>query len=192
LLRRRVSAFVEEIEMATKPKDNDTGKPDAETPASAQSAAQTSAQSEFQRYKERLGSSGLTGGQMMMVPVGLPRGMPGIPAWALPPSVAAIPAVAGWPAAAQDASGAAQTLVGALGTTLKLGIDVINAALFSSARALEGVSGMAPGYRAAEYGGCSCSEQSCCECDCCQDCGCAQCCCEPRCSPCRPGIGNCC
>ncbi|MGF6970988.1 hypothetical protein OKW43_008083 [Paraburkholderia sp. WC7.3g] len=182
--------------MATKPKDEQAGKPDPETPASSPSAAQTSAQSEFQRYKERLDASRLTGGQMMMmVPVGLPRGMPGIPgipAWALPPSVAAIPAPSGWPAAAQEASGAAQTLFGALGTTLKLGIDVVNAALFSGARALEGVSGMALGYRAAEYGGCGCCEQNCCEYDCCQDCGCAPCCCEPCCSSCQPGVGNCC
>ncbi|MGF6853681.1 hypothetical protein OKW29_002568 [Paraburkholderia sp. CI3] len=178
--------------MAMKPKDEQAGKPDAETPASSPSAAQTSAQSEFQRYKERLGASGLTGGQMMMMPVGLPRGMPGIPAWALPPSVAAIPGPSGWPAAAQEASGAAQTLFAALGTTLKLGIDVVNAALFSSARALEGVSGVALGYRAAEYGGCGCCEQSCCQYDCCQDCGCAPCCCEPCCSRCQPGVGNCC
>ena len=71
-----------------------------------------------------------------------------------------------------------------IGTTLRLGVDLLNAALFNSAKILGGFTGTY-GYGHHDDGGYGCGCESCCEPSCCQPdcCGC---------ECCNPGVGNCC
>ena len=77
-----------------------------------------------------------------------------------------------------------------VGTTVRLGVDLLNAVLFNSVKILGGFAG-AYGYGRQDECGCGCSCgggcgcQSCCEPSCCQPdcCGC---------DCCHPGVGTCC
>ncbi|MDA8051264.1 MAG: hypothetical protein M0002_14895 [Rhodospirillales bacterium] len=144
----------------------------AERPSSA-------AEAEFARYKARMAAAG-----PMMMPVMMPPGgvMPGaMPGWAVPPSLALFGAPGG---AAGGSAGGVRTIGEGLGTTVRLGIELLNAVLASSAGALGGAAEMLPhgeGWRGEHGYGCGC--HCCCATDCCALMGCG--CCEP-------GISGCC
>jgi hypothetical protein len=153
-------------------------KEEASKPAPAESATATpnKAQAEFERYLKHMQAQQAGGMPPFMMPVALPPGYESAPGWAIPPSVAMLPR-GPFPGAfgtglAQAASG--DSLTAKLGSTLRLGVDVINAALAGGVRVLEGISGMAYGYGESwhERGGCSCEACSCCEYDCCGGCEC--------------------
>jgi hypothetical protein len=146
-------------------------------PASSPDAAQSKAQAEFQRYKDRLAQE--AGGANFAI----------MPGWALPPSVAAGP---GWhhgmpgPMFQQPAPMATGSLRLRLGSTLRLGVDFVNSALAGGVRVLNGIgAGYEMGWPAGHAhgqghgGGCEC-----CGHDCCDYFGCSECC--------RPGVGSCC
>jgi hypothetical protein len=81
--------------------------------------------------------------------------------------------------------GGAGSLLSQLGSTLRLGVEVVNAALAGSARMLNGMSGLSYGAEPGWYpGGCGsdCCGQDCCGQDCCGGC-------EPCC---EPSVGRCC
>jgi hypothetical protein len=131
----------------------------------------TQAGSDFQRYQASAGGfSGPAPGMMM--------------AWAMPPSFAPMPQMPGMAVPTQAAAGGAANLTDSLGTTLQLGIGLVNALLSSTMSALSGAAAMSQGYGEARPwhghhgGGCECG----CGCGCGQDCcdvmggGC----CQPR------------
>jgi hypothetical protein len=129
------------------------------------------AQAEFQKYMKRMQAQGGIPGFMM-------PGGEGAPGWAVPPSVAMLPGGGGgYFAPIHHPEGSLTTR---LGSTLRLGVDVLNAALAGGVRFLNGVSGAAYGEQ--DYGGscgCGCGDD-CCGCDCC------------GCECCQPGVGTCC
>lgn len=133
------------------------------------------AQVEFERYMKRMREQG---GRFAM---------PGGPGWAVPPSVAIMPGPGGrgfFAALPQDGGFGEGSLTHRLGATLRLGVDVVNAALAGGVRFLNGVADIAygePDYAHA-HGGCGC--------DCCEDSCCGQDCCGCEC--CRPSVGTCC
>jgi hypothetical protein len=103
--------------------------------------------------------------------------------WNVPLGVGMAPADLDGPrlgGAVRDIEKAAGGVAESLGTTVRLGVDLLNAALFSGVKILGGFTGAYGGQY--EHGcGCeSCCEPECCEPDCC-GCGC-----------CRPGVGSCC
>ncbi len=108
-----------------------------------------------------------------------------MPGWAVPPSVAMMPGYGPFgPSGEMAGSG---SLTHRLGSTLRLGFDVVNAALAGGVRMLNGISDLGYGYAVSAYDheGCGCDDccrDDCCGCDCCD-------CCEPCC---HPGVGNCC
>ncbi len=133
---------------------------------------ENAAAAEFARYKARMAE----GAMPVMMPVMMgPGGMPG---WAVPPSLTA------FGAPGQAAGGGVRSIGEGLGSTVRLGIELLNAVLASSAGALGGAAMMLP---QGEYGwgerdcgcGCHCGSKI----DCCAAFGCA--CCEP-------GISGCC
>lgn len=129
----------------------------------------TEAQQAFGKYKARL-----AGGPMMM--------MPPMPGWAMPPSMGPLPFYPpGYPYAPQSAESPhpSGSLSERLGATLRLGVDLLNAALASGAHALGG--GMA-GYGQWDAHGCECS--------CCNPCG-YDCCAVMGQECCRPGAHGC-
>jgi len=172
------------------------------TSASGAPAAESKAQAEFARYKERVQPAE---GSAQTAAFASPLPMAAIPAWSLqPPPAAATPPGAGpgWGPPGQWApgqwgrgpsSGADSPSVSqGLGTTIRLGVDVLNAALSSSLLMLGGI-GQTVGAVAWRDGSCGC-DAGCdccgpCACDCCSalDCGCGTCggCCEPS-------VGTCC
>jgi hypothetical protein len=155
----------------------------------------TKAQAEFERYKSQGGAAeapfGFAATQdqpAVMYPVMLPYpGKAGL-GWAFPPSVAMLqhpPGSGGMhAAAAQRADG---SLADQLGSTLRLGIDAVNAVLAGGIRVLTGFSGY--GSEHAEPHGCSCG--SCCD-PCESECGGYDCCCAFGESCCQPSVGTCC
>ena len=155
-----------------KAKTQDSAKTDEVTP--------NKAQAEFEKYMKRMQSQGGVPGFMM------PSGEV-VPGWAVPPSIAMLPG--GTAGFAPRASSGAGSLGDSLGSTLRLGIDVLNAMLAGSVRLLEGVSGAAHGgggYSAESCGcggGCGCN-------DCCGPSCCGTSCCECEC--CQPSVGTCC
>lgn len=139
------------------------------------------AQAEFQKYMKRMQE----GGAAFFMPGG--EGMPG---WAVPPSVAMMPGPGGhgfFAAMPQAGTFPEGSLSHRLGSTIRLGVDVINAALAGSVRILNGIAGA---YGGEQYGhgyghaGCGCG------CDCCGDDCCGVDCCGCEC--CNPGVGTCC
>ncbi len=148
-------------------------------------AGQNKAQAEFQKYMKRMQAQGGIPGFMM-------PGGEGAPGWAVPPSVAMFPREgAGYFAPMHSAGGFGEgSLTHRLGSTLRLGVDVLNAALAGGVRFLNGMSGAAYGSRDHAGAGCGCGcgcgcGDNCCGSDCCGSdcCGCE--CCEP-------GVGTCC
>ena len=81
----------------------------------------------------------------------------------------------------RDVERAAGSVAEGLGTTVRLGVDLLNAALANSVKILGGFTGA---YGAQQGYGCGC-EPSCCEPECCEPdcCGC---------ECCSPGVGSCC
>ena len=78
----------------------------------------------------------------------------------------------------RDVERAAGSVAEGLGTTARLGVDLLNAALSNTVRILGGFTGA---YGAQPACGCeSCCEPECCEPDCC------------GCESCHPGVGSCC
>jgi len=135
------------------------------------------AAAEFARYKARLAE----GAMPMMMPVMMPPGgmsAAGMPSWAVPPSLAA------FGAPAQAAGGGVRSIGEGLGSTVRLGIELLNAVLASSAGALGGAAMMLPqGEQRWGEHGCGCGGHCGCGTDCCAAFGCQ--CCEP-------GIHGCC
>ncbi|HEY2661453.1 MAG TPA: hypothetical protein VGI79_17170 [Caulobacteraceae bacterium] len=129
-------------------------------------AAPNKAQEEFAKYQRRMQAqpAGPIPGGVFYANAG--------PSWAVPPSIAMLPPYAGAPPPPTAGS-----LTEGLGASLRLGIDLINAALAGGVRIL---GGFADAYGHEDCGCESCCEPTCCEPDCC-DCDC-----------CHPGVGNCC
>ena len=158
------------------------------------------AQSEFERYKARLATAAPAGAFMPQwgaAPWGMPPGgmlQGGVPGWALPPSVAAMgQAMPGpYPTAAPRPGYGGPSIAGQLGETLRLGIQLLNAALSSGVNAMSmAVPGGDWPYHGGAYGcGCGCS----CGCSCCEPaCECPSCCEQMGCSSCcSPGVHGCC
>jgi hypothetical protein len=172
--------------------NDDVSKPPS---ADAAAAPMNKAQAEFQRYMQRIHAQQPGGPPGFLMPVGLTPGSDAMPAWAVPPSVAMLPHAPGAPGFLMPmppAGGAGNgSLAGGLGSTFRLGVDLINAALAGGVRLLNGISGTAHGYGQQECGheGCGCEacrrgcgESDCCGYDCCG--GCDECC--------RPSVGTCC
>ena len=138
-------------------------------------AALNKAQAEFEKYTKRVQAQ--QGGAVPVFMMPYPQGGNMGPGWAVPPSVAMLPRAPGGGGAA-----AAGSLTDSLGTSVRLSVDAINAALVGGVRLLSGIAGLAGGYdHAGEGCGCeSCCEQECCGQDCC------------GCECCRPGVGSCC
>ncbi len=129
-------------------------------------AAPNKAQVEFDKYRMRMQAQ-----QAGAAPGGVSYAAAG-PSWAVPPSVAMLPRYVNAPPAPPQGS-----LTQGLGASLRLGIDLINAALAGGVRILGGFS------EAYDHEGCgceSCCEPTCCEPDCCE------------CDCCHPGVGTCC
>lgn len=150
------------------------------TPPAAAAPGVTKAQVEFQRYKARLAAGQPTAGvgrnPVYAMPVSFGGGMP---AWAVPPSLAMLPQPQGMsalgPAMIGPGAMAAGSLVDRIGSSLRLGLDVVNAVLAGSARILDGM------YGRYDYDEMRCGGGSCCE-SCCNEC----------CSCCNPSVGRCC
>ena len=146
--------------------------------ASAGKAAEgeSKAQAEFARYKQRVESAaGATG-----FGTPLPRGA--MPVWSLQPPGAATAPPGAWP---PPPAVGTPSIVQGFGTTIRLGVDFLNAALASGAVALGGVGGTVRSLAWGEECGCD----DCCGCgavDCCSVVGCG---CE---SCCEPSVGTCC
>jgi hypothetical protein len=112
--------------------------------------------------------------------------------WAVPLGVGMAPAFPSGPTSGPGGPGpggaddSAGGLTASIGTTVRLGVDLLNAALFSGVKILGGFTG-AYGHGHHEDCGCgsgyvceSCCEPSCCEPDCC------------GCESCHPSVGSCC
>ena len=128
---------------------------------------ESTAQTEFARYKERMEQEA-SGGFASPLPQGA------IPVWSLQPQFAAVgqaPVPPPWEAGAGGPS-----VAQGLGTTIRLGVDALNAALSRSIRMMDTWQ--------ESYGhGCGCDE--CCGYDCCSVIGCG-------CCGCEPSVGTCC
>jgi hypothetical protein len=167
----------------------DDGKNDDKNDAAP--ASLNKAQAEHQRYLKRMQEQHQGGMQGFMA---LPAGNEGVPGWAVPPSVAMLPhgAKGYYAVMPQGGPHGHGSLTHSLGSTIRLGVDVINAALAGGVRLLNGVSGAAYGY--GEHGhqgcGCGCGCGGGCGDDCCGDDCCGTDCCGCEC--CRPGVGSCC
>jgi hypothetical protein len=166
----------------------------AKTPSAEGSAAATlnRAQAEYQRYMKRMETQRPGSGPAFMMPFAVTPGNEGMPLWAVPPSVAMLPHGTSSPGlfAPMPHGGTPEqsSLTTNLGATIRLGVDLINAALAGSVRLLSGISGVAYGYGEAGYGQSNCGHPACgchASCDCCCDDCCA-------CECCNPGVGTCC
>lgn len=148
---------------------DNSGTPDAAAPKPETASAANVAQQAFGKYKARL--------------AGGPSMMPVMPGWGMPPSFAAMPPGLGHPGQGGEPMHPLGSLTERLGTTVRLGVDLLNAALRSSTAALDG---MAAGCRLGmwderSYGGsCGCGN------------GCGYDCCEVMSGGCcRPGVHGC-
>lgn len=145
-----------------------TPTPEAAPATPAPASGASAAQEAFGKYKSRL--------------AGGPMAMPVMPGWAMPPSMGALPTYPpGYPYAPQgpERPHPMGSLTERLGATIRLGVDLLNAALASGAGALGG--GMAPQWGG--HGcGCGCERGDRCGYDCCEvmarEC-------------CRPGVHGC-
>jgi hypothetical protein len=156
--------------------------------ARAKSPAQESkAQAEFARYKDRVGEGATRAAAFASR---LPTSA--VPAWSLQPPLPGPPPAAGGPVGWGTPTGPAsvdtQSVTQSLGTTIRLGVDVLNAALSSSLTMLGGGVGAARRGESCRCGG-GCDRCGPCECDCCDvfECGCGC-----GCGSCEPSVGTCC
>ncbi|MGR4865700.1 hypothetical protein [Caulobacter sp. LARHSG274] len=165
----------------------------SDTP-STPAAGPNKAQAEFDKYARRRKAQAESG---VSAPGSAATGGPKVAAsgsfsggtlsWAVPLGVGMAPAYPGGPGmgpGGQDPGGGG--LIAGIGTTARLGVDLLNAALFSGVKILGGFTG-AYDHGRHEDCGCgsgyacgSCCEPSCCEPDCC------------GCESCHPGVGSCC
>ena len=157
-------------------------------PEDAPAAAETKAQAEFARFKERTGGAAdETSG-----PVGfgtpLPRGA--VPAWSLgaPPPYPQAPQ-SPWSSSTGGAA-TTQSLGDGAGQAIRLGVELVNAALARSVRMLNDLGGAYGSYGSDDCGcgcggGCGCGCDDCCGYDCCCVMGCG-------CGRCEPSVGSCC
>ena len=157
---------------------------DSEQTSGEPAGSQSRAQAEFARYKDRLQQA--AGGTSAAF--GTPVPSSAIPAWSLqppppPPPVSGPPGAPGaWHAGASRGA-ASGSVVDGVGSAIRLGIEVLNAALASGLTMLAGANDLV-------WQGRGVSECDCCECDAC--CG-YDCCCvmgSGRC--CEPSVGSCC
>jgi hypothetical protein len=147
----------------------------------------TKAQAEFARFKGQQSAAAGTGSGAAFAS---PLPTAAIPAWSLqPPPPPPGPQGygpgpgQGWGPAAPSA-GSSTSIVEGVGTTIRLGVEVLNAALSSSLGMLTGV-GDAVGWGRGTLGyedHCSCGDE--CGYDCCCVMGCGGCC--------EPSVGSCC
>ena len=148
--------------------DTTTGDTPAPTPTPA---APNKAQAEFDKYARRRDAQ-----------AGGPFPGDGL-SWNVPLGAGMAHVNLGGPQAGQavrDVERAAGNVADGLGTTVRLGVDLLNAALFNGVKILGGFTGA---YGAQHGHGCGCD--SCCE----PECGEPDCC---GCDPCHPGVGSCC
>jgi hypothetical protein len=194
------------------------GEGRSETKPAAAPRGKTKAQEELDRFRARSAAAAAPGGAppspfSTAIPWVMPAGPGGAPGWALPPSVMPYPGMPGMPSMpgmpAMPAMPAGTGGIGdRVGSTLGLGVDVVNQLLAGSVRLLQGLAGGAYGYAPQAYGGhggghghgCGCG------CDCGGGCGCgggcdpclSDCCGYDCCGVmgaggcCRPSVGNCC
>ena len=162
-----------------------TRKKPADAPAAAGDApaGETKAQAEFARFKERSASAADTAGGPVGFGTPLPRGA--VPAWSLgaPPQYPPAPQ-SPWSTSTAGA-GATQSLGESAGQTIRLGVELVNAALARSVRMLNDLGGALGSYGwddGCGCGGCGCD---CCGYDCCCLMGCG-------CGRCEPSVGSCC
>lgn len=182
--------------MATKKKRKMKAAPAKKAAKTTKTKARTKAQVEFDRYKERSepARAAEVGGGLGSPGPGLRIGSP-IPAWGSPPSVAPLqqqmPQLPTGPGMQVDATAVSERL----GSTLRLGAELLNASLAGSLRFLDGLTGMTSGVADALWQqggypahGCSCHDpcaSECCSYDCCCAMGC-------DCGCCQPSVGSCC
>jgi hypothetical protein len=140
------------------------------------------AQAEFARWKDRAQQSDAGSS----APFATPLPTSAIPAWSLqPPPPPPHGGPGHWgpghgPGPAQGVRSG--SIVNSLGATIRLGVDVLNAALASSLQMLD-TAGYSVGW-GEEH--CDCGEcDSCCGYDCCSVMGCG-------CGCCEPSVGSCC
>jgi hypothetical protein len=147
--------------------------------APAKPAPESKAQAEFTRYKQRVEAAAGPG-----APFASPLPVGAIPAWSLQPTMAAGPRLgpSSW-GAGPAATGATSSVVQGLGTTIRLSVDALNAALANSIAMMGSASRTWSSYGYGRDCGCGCND--CCGYDCCSvmHCGCG--CCEPS-------VGTCC
>ena len=162
----------------------------ARTKTTTKPATPNKAQAEFEKYTRRRQAQAASTGPTARV-VGPEVAAGTLPAsgltWAAAPGVG-MPVYVGGPPPGPDSGGGSAAAAGGLtesiGTTLRIGVDLLNAALFNSAKILGGFTG-SYGYDRHDDRGCGCGCESCCEPSCCQPdcCGC---------DSCNPGVGSCC
>jgi hypothetical protein len=143
------------------------------------------AQVEFGQFKARVGSPPPATGTMSAsfgAPFGFTASGP-VPAWAFPPSLAALPPTPGGAGAVPTPGMMAGSLGERLNTTLGLGLELLNAGLAGGIRLLSGLSGVASGL-GAHHGACGCGHAEHATCDCCCVMGAH--------GDCQPSVGSCC
>lgn len=159
---------------------------------STTAAGPNKAQAEFDKYAQRRREQAAEPG------AGAPAAAGFFPAegltWAVPLGVGMAPAFPSAPAAGpggpgSGAAGLGDTVGGlteSIGTTVRLGVDLLNAALSGGVKILGGFTGA---YGHGHHDGCGCGSghvcESCCEPSCCEPDCCA-------CECCHPGVGSCC
>jgi hypothetical protein len=162
---------------------------DSDPPTTEPAAETTKAQAEFARYKGQQQAGTGAGGTGVSFASPLPTSA--IPAWSLQPGPPPGPHAPGpgpgpgpWGPSGSSGGGYASIVEG-VGTTIRLGVEVLNAALSSSLGMLGGVGD------AVGWGRVTCGCDECCgyedQCgyDCCCVMGCGSGCCEPS-------VGTCC
>lgn len=157
---------------------------------STTAAGPNKAQVEFDKYAQRRREQAATGPEVAAAGLFPGEGL----TWAVPLGVGMAPAFPSGPAPGPGRPGPGDAGLGdafgglteSIGTTVRLGVDLLNAALSSGVKILGGFTG-AYGHGHYEDCGCgsgyvceSCCEPSCCEPDCC------------GCECCHPGVGSCC
>ena len=143
------------------------------------------AEAEFAKYTERRAQAAAAPPSEAPASSGFP---PGSLSWVVP--IGMTPAAFGGPPQGGGAPGGGGDSLGGLaaglGTTARLGVDLLNAVLVNSVKVL---GGFASAYGAGHQedcgcgGGCGC--ESCCEPSCCEPSCCG-------CESCSPGVGSCC